>query len=319
MNNLMRRGTAAFDRFLFHSCDPRTCVLIRIGFALLLMIYTAVLLRDGVMWFSGEGVLTAATAEKLNAFPVWSFFHWGPDSPFMVRFGLIALMIHGVALLVGFYSRWQAIAIFFWIVSFQFRNPMLNDGEDTLFRLFAFFLIFLPLDYAWSLGKRYPVTSWFRRKPAADCVISDAERFQTGQQAAWGLRLFQCQMTLIYLSAVWCKLLGSAWRDGSALFYVYQMEDLFGRGPIPSFVTESPLLIQLMTWAVLIGEAGLPFALWFRPTRKIAVILGITLHLSMEYSMHLFLFQWIMILGLLSFLPVKQPTFEKPIEVAATS
>jgi len=222
----------------------------------------------------------------LSSPPAWSLFHWVPATPLVVHIGLSVMMIQSVLLLLGVASRFQAACLFIFLVSFQSRNPLIGDGEDMVFRIFALFLIFMPTDYSWSLGRRV----WGGHESTKQAVAQ-----------AWGLRLIQIQMTLIYVSAAWSKMLGSTWRDGSAMFYVYQMEDLFGRGPLPGVLLESELMIRAATWSVLVVEAALPLALWYRPTRLAAVIVGIALHLGMEYAMHLFLFQWIMIVGLLSF------------------
>lgn len=278
-----------FDQFLFAGCSPATCVLLRVAFAMLLIVYVGVWWLDAVRWFSDAGVLQAETARNLSQGPDWALFFWLPATPTVVKVCLTILSVQSLCLLLGIGSRFQAACIFFWLVSFQSRNPLIGDGEDNAFRVFAFCLIFMPLDHAWSLGKR-----WRPKLPEASAVGDQA--------AAWGLRLLQIHLSLLYLSAAASKWLGSAWRDGSALFYVFQMDTLFGRGPLPAFFLESDQLIRLATWSVLVLETTLPFALWYRRTRLAAVVLGIGLHLGMEYAMHLFLFQWIMIVSLLSFI-----------------
>ncbi len=284
IRSALRSSRRAYDRFLFASCAPETCVVLRILFALLMLVYTVVWMRDGSFWFSDEGVLSVRSAQALLHECQWSLFFWVAGSPELVQFGLWMLLIHSVCLLLGCYSRVQAACIFFWLVSFQHRNPVICDGEDAVFRLFAFFFIFLPLDHTLSLSNRRPALA-----P------------QAGRARAWGLRLIQIEMSLIYLSAAWCKYLGAPWRDGSALYYVYQMPDLFGRGPLPAWLLESEPLTRLATWSVIAIEALLPLGLWWRRTRTLAVFVGFGLHLTIEYSMHLFLFQWIMMVGLLSF------------------
>lgn len=275
-----------YYRFLFRSCSPLTCVLVRVTYAAILIVYVGVWMLDGSKWFSDAGVMRAETARALVDAPIESIFQWIPTTPWTVNIGLAILMLQSVCLLVGVCSRFQAACIFVWLVSFQSRNPLILDGEDTVFRIFAFSLIFMPTDYAWSLGRRW----WYAPSNWVDAVSQ-----------AWGLRLIQTQMILIYLSAAWSKFLGETWRDGSAMFYVYQMDDLFGRGPLPMSLLESEFLVRTATWSVLAVESILPIALCFRRTRLIAVCVGIALHLSMEYAMNLFLFQWIMIVGLLSF------------------
>lgn len=274
-----RAPRAWLDRWLFEGCSPRTCVLFRCGYALLLIAYALVWLKDGVMWFSDEGVMSVATAQQANAGGQPSLFFWLPATPWVVQAGLICLLLNASCLLLGIFPRIQALSIFVLLASFQHRNPLILDGEDTVFRMFAFFLIFLPAR---------------ARKPDKSTECS--------RSSAWGLRLIQAQMCIIYLSAAWSKILSVSWQDGTALFYVYQMKDLYGRNPVPEFLTSEEWAIRGATWAVVSAEALLPLLLMFRPTRIFAICLGLTLHLSMEYAMHLHLFQWVMMLGLLSFL-----------------
>lgn len=283
---MIDRIRACYDRFLFESCSIATCVMLRISYAVLLIVYTLIWMRDGAVWFSDQGVLSVETARELLSPAQWSIFFWLPATPEVAQISLWLLLASAVLLLLGVFSRLQAGLIFFWLVSFQHRNPLIVDGEDTVFRFFAFLLILLPLDAGLSLARVV------QNKPSSGWGISSK---------AWGVRLFQIEMSLIYLSAAWSKWQAESWRDGSALYYVYQTGDLFGRFPLPAFVTENELIIRLSTWSVVLVEAAIPFLLWFRPTRKLGLLLGFGLHLAIEYAMHLFLFQWIMMVGLLSF------------------
>jgi hypothetical protein len=107
-------------------------------------------------------------------------------------------------------------------------------------------------------------------------------------------------MTAIYASAALSKFYGETWRDGTAMWYVSRMTDNYGRW-IPSTYFDIGWVSASATWGALLVEALLPIALWFRPTRPLAILAGIGLHLSIELSMNLFLFQWIMMLGLMAF------------------
>ena len=248
MTRAVERIERTFHRFLFESCCPSTCVLVRIAYAVLFIVYVGVWMIDGTRWFSDDGVISTSVVHDLSSLPTWSLFHWLPATPTVVRLGLGILMIHAIGLLLGVASRFQAACIFVWLVSYQCRNPLIGDGEDMVFRMFALFLVFMPTDHALSLGRRL----WHGR-----------ESEQVATNRSWGLRLMQVQMTMIYVSAAWSKWLGGTWRDGSAMFYVYQMEDLFGRGPVPAMFTESEWWVRAVTWSVLIVEAVLPLALWY--------------------------------------------------------
>ncbi|MEM9656742.1 MAG: HTTM domain-containing protein [Planctomycetota bacterium] len=282
---IWQRIESAADKFLFASCDPRTASMLRIGYALLLTVNTLVWLRDAELWFSGAGILRVETAEGLSGPQRWSLLFLLPGSPQVVKICLILLLLHGLFMLLGLWSRVQAACIFVWLVSFQNRNPLICDGEDAVFRVLAFLMVFLPLDYAWSLSGR----------------SRDAAPLERANHQAWGLRLVQIEMTAIYLSSALSKLHGLSWRDGSALYYVSRMDDYFGRPGTPLSWFDSPWFVTVATWAVLAIELVVPIALWFRPTRRYAIVVGAALHLAIELSMNLFLFQWLMIVGLTAF------------------
>jgi len=293
MNNWIGKLRECLERFFFESCDPRVVPILRIALGSLLIINTIIWWLDGPLWFTDAGVLTGATAQDLNWHERWSLFFSLPSTAGVIHVCLAILLVQSVLLTLGVASRFQAACIFVWLVSFHHRNPLICDGEDTVFRFLTFLMIFLPLDASWSLGRR------LLGKPYCPPQAADV----------WALRLLQFEMALIYASATCSKFVGQTWQDGTALYYVSRMTDHFGRVPLPDWLFSMPWFVHGLTWSVLFIEGSLPIALWWRPTRMLALSLGIALHLGIEFTMHLFLFEWVMIVGLLSFLvlPAAQP------------
>jgi hypothetical protein len=240
---------------------------LRIGYALLLLINILTWAPNLERWFGETGVLPLANARLIvdEDAPILLAY-----IPLWVAYGL--LLANALLLLANFYPRIQAICVLIWLTQFHDRNIAIVDGEDTLFRLFAFYLALCPDP---------------RRAPKA---------------IPWALRLFQLQIAVIYLSSAIEKTWGHDWTNGDALYYVARLDDWFGKLPVPAFVFDNLTVVKLLTWSVLALEWGLPIALFTRRTRRIAVAIGIAFHLSIDWTMNLFLFHWIMILGLLSFL-----------------
>lgn len=288
------RGMSRLDRFLFASCDPTTCSSMRVAFGALLLIYISVWLLDASLWFTDAGVLRAETVRRMSDAQHPSLLFWLPSTPAIVVGLLSVLWLQSLLLLAGCWSRFQVACIFVWLVSFQNRNPLILDGEDTVFRLLSFFMIFMPLDHRWSIGR------WLSSRVSAvgPAVVRTSK---AGPASAWALRLVQFEVTAIYVSTAWCKWQGVTWRDGTALYYVSRMDDLFGRFWLPDILFEEAWLLKLATWGVLAVETLLPILLWIPRTCYWGLGLGIALHLSIEYAMHLFLFEWVMIVALLSF------------------
>jgi hypothetical protein len=262
----------------------------RIALGGLLLLYVSVWWLDASMWFTDAGVLRVETARHLSDGQQPSLLFWLPSTPEVVVGLLSLLWLQSLLLLLGCWSRFQVACIFVWLVSFQNRNPLILDGEDTVFRLLSFFMIFMPLDHRLSLGR------WLSGVPSV-----------AGPANAWALRLVQFEVTAIYVSTAWCKWQGATWRDGTALYYVSRMDDVFGRFWLPDFLFEEAWLLRMATWGVLAVETLLPLLLWIPRTRRLGLWLGIGLHLSIEYAMHLFLFEWVMIVALLSFSRPRRP------------
>ena len=70
---------------------------------------------------------------------------------------------------------------------------------------------------------------------------------------------------------------------------------------MPDWPWDTPWVVALMTWSVLVLELAVPLLIWFRETRRLCLVLLLLFHLGNEWTMHLFLFHWIMLCGWLSF------------------
>ena len=304
MRALSQRCVAAWDRFLFQSCDPSILPVFRIGYAILILVQSSVNWLDAERWYTDQGVLRTATAQQILGPSAWSVLYLLPSTEWAVRGCLVLLMMHACLLLLGVYSRWQSAAIFVWLVSFQNRNPMLTDGEDTVFRLFAFAMIWLPLDAYWSIRPQSIRSQLIRSGASARPTLTSVV------ESAWAMRWVQFEVAAIYASTALCKLQGNTWHNGTATWYVSRMSDHYGRW-IPSAWFDSFWVSASTTWGALLIELMLPIALWLRPTRKLAIVAGFGLHLGIEFSMNLFLFQWIMMLGLLMFIVPSEWRFRR--------
>lgn len=300
-----RRGFAdAWNDFFFAARDPRLAGVLRIGYGVLVLVNLAVLAPDVPRWFGSAGVLPASDARELmteHAPTVlgWASAAWWP----WLCYGVLAAA--AVLLTAGWHSRIQAVVVLLGLTWFQDRNYAIVDGEDTLFRMFAFYLVLCPAGWAYSLDARRRK----RRGGAEEPPIP------------WALRLFQIQMSVIYLSSAIEKSLGHDWTVGTALYYASRLDDAFGKFPVPGFVFESLGLTRIMSWSVLALEWILPVVLWLRPTRRAAIGVAIVFHLAIDYSMNLFLFHWLMILGILSFAEIDElrwPPWHRPAAVAAS-
>lgn len=277
----MKAIIARWNAFWFADRDPRLASVLRIGYGALLLVNLAVWAPDLRLWFTESGLLPAAAAREIVNEHAPTILGWVASDAWPIAC-YVALVVAAALLTIGWRTRAAAIAVFLGLTWFQNRNYAIVDGEDTLFRLFAFYLALCPAGWAFSLDAR-------RRDPAAAPPVP------------WALRLFQIQIAVVYLSSAIEKSTGADWTSGHALYYVARLDDSFGKLPVPSALFASLTATKLMTWAVLAVEWTLPILLWLRPTRRWAIVFAIGFHLAIEYTMNLFLFHWLMILGILAF------------------
>jgi uncharacterized membrane protein YphA (DoxX/SURF4 family) len=287
----------AWNRFFHSRIDARRMAIVRISYALLMLVWLAILYPDLDTWFGPAGLEPADVYEQARQPQQWSVLSWLPHdvaaAASWLQFVFWLHIVSAAMLALGLFTRVNAVLVFVLLVSWQNRNPLIWDGEDPLFRLLGFYLLLMPSGRAWSLDRR----------------LFGARRECCPLVPAWPLRLVQLQVTIVFIAAALSKLGGDAWVDGVALSYVGRLDDLFGRFPVPHVLFETPLLVRLMTWTVIVVELIAPLFLWFRETRRWALLVIVLFHLSNEYAMFLFLFHWIMLVGWSTFLTSGDITF----------
>jgi len=102
--------------------------------------------------------------------------------------------------------------------------------------------------------------------------------------------MIQIQLALLYFSAFCWKLKGTAWLQGTALYYVYHLDSL-KRFPLPAWFFR-PAILKLAGWSALALEFSLGVLIWIKDLRYILLGLGFLFHLCLEYSLNIPLFQW---------------------------
>ena len=199
----------------------------------------------------------------------------------------VAGVLGAVALTVGFRTRLAALIVFVVIMSAIRSAPLAFNAGDALMRLVAFYLLLMPAGSATSVDR------W----------RADPERLWSfPRRAPWALRLAQIQISVIYISTVWEKTGGAGWRNGTAVSYAVRIGEVT-RLPVPSFVTDSPLLAELATFGALATELAIGILVWNRAARPWVLALGVLLHLSIELTLAVGFFSLTIITLYLAFLP----------------
>jgi hypothetical protein len=80
------------------------------------------------------------------------------------------------------------------------------------------------------------------------------------------------------------------------------MEDL-ERFPVPGFVTDTVLISNFLTYGTLAVELALGILVWNRVLRPWVLLLGIGLHLGIDYTTRVGFFSWAVLVAYVAFIP----------------
>jgi hypothetical protein len=282
MTNPFAQLRTAWHRFWFAPESTSTLAVFRIAFGLLATGWTLTQAPNLLAFYGPDGILPTALSGPRGSWGILNVWHG--STAVMVVFAVT--LAAAVALTVGLFSRVAAIVVLVGIISFQQRNGLVTNSGDALVRNLAFFCALSPSGEALSIDRLRRAPGRFWEFPA---------------RAPWALRLVQIQLSIGYLSAVWHKAGNELWREGSAVSYALRMQDIH-RSPTPAFITHSLVLTELLTYGTLALELSLGVLVWNRALRPWILLVGVTLHLSIDYSILVGFFSYGMLCGYVAFI-----------------
>ena len=282
----VRGAVRAWNEFFFAPQSPSPVCLYRVLFGLLALAKLILFRPDWLTWFGTRGIFTLETVRRIEPgtrINLFVFLHNDAAISAFFWLGVIA----AVFLTIGFLTRASSVVLFLCLTSLDERALYAIHAGDALMRVTGFWLMFAPAGAAFSVDRLARI---WRGK----------EGISIPPRSPWAQRMIQFQVAILYLGTFWRKSMGPTCNNGTALFYVYHLEQ-FERFPMPSFLQDLPL-IKLETWLTLAIEFALGVLIWFKELRYPLLAIGVVLHLSLEYSMNVPLFQWIILATYVTFI-----------------
>lgn len=254
----------AWQRFFFEPRPTSTLAVFRIAFGLVVTAWTLTQLPYLFTFFGPDGLLP--NPPKVAA-GQWGLLNTVNSVP-AVSVVWLATLLAGIALTVGASPRIASIVVLLGLIAFERRNPSLLNSGDILLRVMAVYLVFAPSgeSLSWDRWRRHRDAFW-----------------EFPLRAPWAMRMLQVQVSIIYVSAVWAKVAGAPWREGTATTFALRMLDQL-RFPTPSFVSSSTLLTEWMTFGTLLVELSVGILVWNRRARPWVLGAGALMHLGIEIS-----------------------------------
>lgn len=272
-----------WNDFMFTPQSSATMVVFRIAFSVLLLV-DAIFHAKGMAFFFGpHGVLNFVAWKREFSPRVLSVFTYTSGGMTAVRSVFVLHFFCIFCVLIGWHAQFFAVVLFVTLTSIQHRNPTILNSGDVAMRLMLFLFMF-ESNASSMLSIGAPVGA-----------IQNA-----GLEEPWCRRLMQLLVANIYFKSMYWKLLGSMWRDGSAVFYVLNIKR-YQRLRFPDFARH-PFVFQVLTWSTLVMWGALGTLIWIEELRYPLILIGVLFHLGMEMFLKIRLFQWVMMTGLILFI-----------------
>jgi hypothetical protein len=244
------------------------------------LLWALTLSPDLLRIYGDNGFTEGLRFNRSQVFVIFRFV----DGTAAVAVGFLLLLTGSAALILGRLTRVVLPMVAVLLITFTTVGWGFFIGTENVMRVLAVELaLFAALTPSWYLDR-----SMFR--PGAANMVP-----------GWGVRLVQIQMTVLYATTVIAKWQGAAWREGVAVLDALTPEHTL-RFAAPAVLTESDLVVRLLTWGVLGFETILPFLLWHPRTRRPAVILAFIAHVGFGIFIEIELFPLAMAVGLAAFL-----------------
>jgi Vitamin K-dependent gamma-carboxylase len=260
----------AWNTFLFGPISARPLGLFRIVYGVLVLAYLGLAVAEFDLWYTGKGMLRAAEAREA-AGPLRISPLQYTDNPVIARAVLVATAAAALGLTLGWRTRVMSVLLYMGMLTLYHRNVMANGGPDAVPFLLSFYMMFCPSGAAYSLDARRTAR---KRGTDAEALV-----------VPWGVRLLQMQICLLYFQSCVIKCQGPLWLNGTVVHYILFNRE-FGMFNM-EWLAQHTLVINLMTHGAILFEFALAFWLWFRPTRRWAILCGLVLHLGIRQVLNI--------------------------------
>ncbi|MDP6853425.1 MAG: DCC1-like thiol-disulfide oxidoreductase family protein [Candidatus Marinimicrobia bacterium] len=222
------------------------------------------------------------------------------QTSFEVHLFFIATFICFFLLMVGFKTKLFHLLGAIGLISIHNAAVILENGGDMVFNNYLIWTLFLPLGGALSIDSLKRSLNQYPENNADDLNKPLPE----GNERVFHVAFIACliQLSMIYYYNYINKT-GDMWSDGSAVYYMYQLDTfLTGIGDwVRSYISIG--LSTLLTKATLVIEHLAPIFILspiFQPwLRRMVFIAFMGFHLIIGISVGIGLFSWIMMAVLL--------------------
>jgi hypothetical protein len=277
----------AIDDFFFKPQSVFSVAVLRIAFGILLLLNWYMTWVHLDIFWGPQSLVSLSTAMNYTVAPTLNIFALFPDIEGLAGWVALINLVGVIGFIIGFRTRTSALLALVSLLSLHARNTFILNSADVIMHNFLFFMMFS------HCGDWLSVDAWLARRRGE--IGNSAP-----MKAPWALRLLQIQFSMIYVATFLWKAKGGAWVDGTAVYYATRLDE-FVKFQMP--LLNNLLFIKFLTWSTLAVELALGTLVWVKELRYWVLLAGIGLHIGIDLTMNIPLFEWMMIVGMIVMVP----------------
>jgi len=282
----------AWLKFWFAPKSPIPVALFRIVFGLLMLDQAIFHIGPDVLDWLGPHAITSADAVHQywwNNEPRFDVFMIVPNTDNGTYFVWGIFIAAAFLVTIGFKTRAASIVCALILISVNNRQPFALNGGDAMMRTLCGYLCFTEAGAAFSVDRL--IQRW--KNPVF------GEEGRPRLCAPWGQRMIQVQLSITYWSTFCAKISGAQWLDGTAVYYATHLDDMI-MNPMPLY--DNLVFCKFLTWYTLFFEGAMWSLVWIRELRYFILAGTLVMHIGIDHSINLPIFEWVFMTAFLTFI-----------------
>jgi len=178
----------------------------------------------------------------------------------------VALALVSLGYAIGLWPRVFSCLFAIAAYSIEQREFLATDAGTNLMVLIAFVLCFA------DTSQYFSIVPWRHRAilpvvSLVDTLAHNAARF-----------LIQWQICMVYFWSAFYKLGGLEWRNGTALYYVMQVEHFSWIPWLSQALSSNQVVDNVLTYSTLLFQSAFPFLMWNPRFKPFLVTVALAIH-----------------------------------------
>lgn len=186
-----------------------------------------------------------------------------------------------LACLAGFMKRIAGVLLYFISANLYFNAAQIQNGGTNILLITLFYLLFINEDAEKHKNEKLKII---------DISVSNFAFFAA-----------QIQVCILYFVSAVSKLQGTHWLDGSALYYVFNLDE-YSTNWFRRYVANTNWITIPLTYFTLFFQLAFPVMVWIKKLKPITLIVGIIFHVFIIFIMGITDFGIIMLIMYILFL-----------------